>query len=331
MIERLKMKKEYQQEIKNALAAAEKIDGINHVYFVACGGSMAFMQPAEYIFNRECDIPATILPAREFTTRNPHDLGNHSLVVSCSHSGSTPETNEAVNFAKSKGALTVGITYTAGSDLEKNSDFTLHYSWGKGTDASDLNNGVLYGFIFSLLKSITGDNKFEKGLKALDSLETMADRVRKQFGETAKKWTSELKREKLIYALGSGINTGETYSFSACWLQEMQWIHSGYINSAEYFHGPFEVTDFDVPFIICKGLGVTRKMDQRVIDFAKKHSQKVYVIDDADFDMHEVDDDFKEYYSQILSGVAFRQLAEGFAYERGHSLDVRRYMGHLDY
>ena len=299
MIERLKMKKEYQQEIKNALAAAEKIDGINHVYFVACGGSMAFMQPAEYIFNRECDIPATILPAREFTTRNPHDLGNHSLVVSCSHSGSTPETNEAVNFAKSKGALTVGITYTAGSDLEKNSDFTLHYSWGKGTDASDLNNGVLYGFIFSLLKSITGDNKFEKGLKALDSLETMADRVRKQFGETAKKWTSELKREKLIYAVGSGINTGETYSFSACWLQEMQWIHSGYINS--------------------------------VIDFAKKHSQKVYVIDDADFDMHEVDDDFKEYYSQILSGVAFRQLAEGFAYERGHSLDVRRYMGHLDY
>lgn len=325
------MKKQYQEEIKEAVAACQKITNINHVYFAACGGSMAFMQPAEYIINRECDIPATILPAREFTSRNPHALNDHSIVVTCSHSGSTPETNEAAKFAKQKGALTIGIAFTPDSDLEKNSDYTLHYSWGKGTDASDLNTGVLYGFIFSFLKAITGDQKFAKGIAALASLEKMAARTRQQFGDTAKKWTNELKRESLIYAVGSGINAGETYSFSACWLQEMQWINSGYINSAEYFHGPFEITDFDVPFIICEGMGVTRQMDQRVIDFAKKHSDKVYVIDNAEFDMHEVDDDFKEYYSQILSGVVFRMLAEGFSYERGHSLEARRYMWHLDY
>lgn len=325
------MKKQYQQEIKDAVAACQKIGEINHVYFAACGGSMAFMQPGEYIINRECDIPATILPSREFITRDPHDLGEKSLVVTCSHSGSTPETNEAAKFAKEKGALTIGIAFTPDSDLEKNTDFTLHYSWGKGTDASDLNTGVLYGFIFSFLKAMTGDAKFDKGLAALEHLETMAERTRQQFGETAKKWTSELKRENLIYAVGSGINAGEVYSFSACWLQEMQWINSSYINSAEYFHGPFEITDFDVPFIICEGMGVTRKMDQRVVDFAKQHSDKVYVIDNAEFDMQEVDNEFKEYYSQILSGVVFRLLAEGFSYERGHSLEARRYMWHLDY
>lgn len=325
------MKKQYQQEIKDAVAACQKIGEINHVYFAACGGSMAFMQPGEYIINRECDIPATILPSREFITRDPHDLGEKSLVVTCSHSGSTPETNEAAKFAKEKGALTIGIAFTPDSDLEKNTDFTLHYSWGKGTDASDLNTGVLYGFIFSFLKAMTGDAKFDKGLAALEHLETMAERTRQQFGETAKKWTSELKRENLIYAVGSGINAGEVYSFSACWLQEMQWINSSYINSAEYFHGPFEITDFDVPFIICEGMGVTRKMDQRVVDFAKQHSDKVYVIDNAEYDMREVDNEFKEYYSQILSGVVFRLLAEGFSYERGHSLEARRYMWHLDY
>lgn len=325
------MKKQYQQEIKDAVAACQKIGEINHVYFAACGGSMAFMQPGEYIINRECDIPATILPSREFITRDPHDLGEKSLVVTCSHSGSTPETNEAAKFAKEKGALTIGIAFTPDSNLEKNTDFTLHYSWGKGTDASDLNTGVLYGFIFSFLKAMTGDAKFDKGLAALEHLETMAERTRQQFGETAKKWTSELKRENLIYAVGSGINAGEVYSFSACWLQEMQWINSSYINSAEYFHGPFEITDFDVPFIICEGMGVTRKMDQRVVDFAKQHSDKVYVIDNAEYDMREVDNEFKEYYSQILSGVVFRLLAEGFSYERGHSLEARRYMWHLDY
>ncbi|WEV51576.1 SIS domain-containing protein [Lactobacillus sp. ESL0731] len=325
------MKETYQQEIKQAVAASKKIATINHIYFVACGGSMAFLQPGEYILNRECEIPATVLPSREFTSRNPRALNDHSIVISCSHSGTTPETNEAVKFAKSKGALTIAITFTPDSPLEKNSDITLHYSWGKGTDASDLNTGVLYGFIFEFLKAITGDSKYDKGVKALDDLETIAARTRKQYDAITKKWTSELKREKLIYAVGSGINAGETYSFSACWLQEMQWINSSYINSAEYFHGPFEVTDFDVPFIICEGMGVTRQMDQRVVDFAKKHSDKVYVIDNQDFDMHEIDDEFQEYYSQIISGVVYRQLAEGFAYERGHSLDIRRYMWHLDY
>ncbi|WEV43217.1 SIS domain-containing protein [Lactobacillus sp. ESL0684] len=325
------MKKEYQQEIKQAVAATKKIMPINHVYFAACGGSLAFMQPAEYILGRECDVPATILPAREFISRDPHDLGKHSLVVTCSHSGSTPETVEATKFAKQKGAMTVAITFTADSALEKAADYTLHYSWGKGTDAADLNTGVLYGFTFGFLKELTGDAKYDQGLKGLDDLETIAARTRKQYKSITDQWTSELKREKLIYAVGSGINAGETYSFSACWLQEMQWINSSYINSAEYFHGPFEVTDYDVPFIICEGMGVSREMDQRVVDFAKQHSQKVYVIDNADFDMHEIAEDFRDYYSQILSGVVYRQLAEGFEYHRGHSLEARRYMWHLDY
>ena len=72
-------------------------------------------------------------------------------------------------------------------------------------------------------------------------------------------------------------------------------------------------------------------MDERAATFAKRFSKKVYEVDGADFDMSGVDEDLQEYYSQIISGIAFRALAEALAYERGHSLDVRRYMWHLDY
>lgn len=67
------------------------------------------------------------------------------------------------------------------------------------------------------------------------------------------------------------------------------------------------------------------------MDFAKKHSDKVYVIDNKDFDMSLIDEDLQDYYSQIVSGVVYRLIAESFAYERGHSLDVRRYMWKLEY
>ena len=55
---------------------------------------------------------------------------------------------------------------------------------------------------------------------------------------------------------------------SAC--EEMQWIHSSAIHSGEYFHGPFEITDKDVPFIMMMSTGRTRALDQRALDFLQQ-------------------------------------------------------------
>ncbi|WP_412989192.1 SIS domain-containing protein [Pediococcus siamensis] len=325
------MEKSHQIEIEKAVNALKKSEQINHIYLVACGGSLAFLQPLEYIFSKEIEIPVSLMPAREFTTRHPKALGPQSLVIACSHSGSTPETVEAVQTASDMGATTVAFAFAEESDLQKAAQYTIHYSWGKGTDASDLNTGVAYAFTFDFLNAIVPNEKFVRGRKAIEKLEKTVERVRKQFGPTTAEWTKELKREPLIYSVASGVLTGQAYSFAACWLQEMQWINAGYIHSGEYFHGPFEVTDYDVPFIIAKSVGPNRVMDERAADFAKRFSGKVYEIDIATFDMSDIDEDLQDYFSQILAGAVYRQIAEGFAYQRGHSLDVRRYMWNLKY
>ncbi|MCI0375897.1 SIS domain-containing protein [Lacticaseibacillus paracasei] len=325
------MQKQFQEEITAAVSAVKAQQPISHFYFVACGGSLAFMQPAEFIFTKELTTPATILPAREFVTREPKALDEHSVVVSCSHSGTTPETVEATKYAAKHGALTIAFTNAEQSPLAEAAAQVIHYNWGKGTDASDLNTGVLYGWLFETLNALQPADKYVRGRQAIETFEPVVAKARVQYTPIMQQWAKELKREKLIYAIGSGVNTGEVYSFSACWLQEMQWINSGFIHSGEFFHGPFEVTDFDVPFVICKGIGKSRVMDERAATFAKRFSKKVYEVDGADFDMSGVDEDLQEYYSQIISGIAFGALAEALAYERGHSLDVRRYMWHLDY
>ena len=40
-------------------AAVKAVAGkkVNHFYFVACGGSQAFMMPAQFMFDREIEIP----------------------------------------------------------------------------------------------------------------------------------------------------------------------------------------------------------------------------------------------------------------------------------
>lgn len=100
---------------------------------------------------------------------------------------------------------------------------------------------------------------------------TIADVIARHEASIAA-WAEASKREPLIYTMGSGANWGSAYSFAICILQEMQWVHSAAIHAGEYFHGPFEITDFDVPFIILKGLGNARQMDERALAFAQKYS-----------------------------------------------------------
>ena len=142
------MKQEHMDQIGVAVKAVAAKKDINHFYFVACGGSQAFMMPAQYMFDREIAIPASIYSSNEFVHRLPKALGPDSVVITCSHSGNTPETVKATEIAREKGATTIALSNLVDSPLWKAAEYPIHYDWGKEADASDLNKAVLYSLIF---------------------------------------------------------------------------------------------------------------------------------------------------------------------------------------
>lgn len=75
------MRQEHIQQINEAVAAVKK-KKVNHFYFVACGGSQAFMMPAQYTFDRELAIPASVYSSNEFVHRAPKALGPDSVMMS---------------------------------------------------------------------------------------------------------------------------------------------------------------------------------------------------------------------------------------------------------
>ena len=318
-------------QIKAAVEAVKARKEVNEVYFVACGGSQAVLMAGQYMFDKESSIPSHVYTANEFVYDTPKRLNENSVVISCSHSGNTPETVEATKLARSKGALTICLSNLEGSPLWEAAEYPVHYDWGKEVSDSDKNKGILYGLLFSLLSVLAPDAKWDVCLKELDKLSELSGKAKELYQEKAERWAKENKREKLIYTIGSGINYGEVYSTAMCWFMEMHWIHSGCIHSGEYFHGPFEVTDYDVPFLLVKSIGNTRFLDQRVEDFSKKYSDKMLILDQEDLPLAGVADEAKPYIAAILSGVVIRQFVEAIAFERGHSLDVRRYMWHMEY
>lgn len=325
------MKQEHINQINTAVAAVTAKDNINHFYFVACGGSQAFMMPAQYIFDRELAIPASIYTSNEFVHRAPKALGPDSVVITCSHSGNTPETVKATAVAREKGATTIALSNLEGSPLWEAAEYPIHYDWGKEADASDLNKAVLYSLIFRILNAVVPCEKYEKGIASVENINDVLERAKALYADRLKEWGKKYKREELIYTMGSGACYGEAYSFAICLLMEMQWIHSNCIHSGEYFHGPFEVTDFDVPFIIVKGLGATRPLDERAYNFCQKYCDSIMLVDCADFDMTGIDEEVQEYFAPLVAGAVLRALADEFAYQRGHDLSVRRYMWRMEY
>jgi fructoselysine 6-phosphate deglycase len=329
------VKSEVHLQLERVLEAF-KTREINRVFFVACGGSSALMYPSQYFIDREGkNITAAVYSSNEFIHRNPGTLGENSLVILCSHKGKTPETTEAAKFAKSKGALTVSMMFVETAPLADESDFTINYSWvpAGGTDPHPevMNYAILYRLSMGLLYIKEGNKKYEKLLTSLENLHTVFEKAEKQYLSKAKQYAQENKHEKTIYTMASGSNYGIAYSFAICILMEMQWINSQAIHAGEFFHGPFEILDKDVPFILLKGLDETRPLEERAETFLEQYGEKLLILDAKDFDLTGIDEEMKGYLAPIVLNFVLRLHAVALAEARNHPLETRRYMFKVPY
>ena len=231
------MRNLHELQIKTAVEAVASRKEVNEVYFVACGGSQAVLMAGQYLFDKESSVPSHVYTANEFVYDTPKNLCEKSVVISCSHSGNTPETVAATKLARSKGAITICLSNLEGSPLWEAAEYPVHYDWGKDVSDSDKNKGILYGLLFKLLGVLAADAKWDICFKELEKLTELSTKAKEQYDAQAKQWAKDNKRKKTIYTIGSGINYGEVYSTAMCWFMEMQWINSGCIHSGEFFHG----------------------------------------------------------------------------------------------
>lgn len=324
------MKTDHAEQIQAVVEALRNRE-IRNIFFVACGGSMAALGTGDYFADRELDIPSKVYTANEFIHRAPKGLGPNSLVITRSHSGNTPETVAAAKFAREAGALTVAISMDAASPLCQEAEYTVHYNYKDGSDAVDTEVGMYWALVFNVLNTLAPHEKFERVLAQLPGLQKLLDVNREATAAAADQFGRSYKREKLIYTMASGAYFDQAYSFTSCLLMEMLWINSNAIHAGEFFHGPFEITDFDVPFLVIKGDGPSRPLDERALAFVTKFSDKVEVVDIAELDYSGVDEDLREYFGPAIAGAVLRQYADGLAEHTGHPLSVRRYMWKMDY
>lgn len=312
------------------ILAAKKI---NKVFFVACGGSLAAFYPAKYFLERESKTLVRIgwHPANEFVHDTPSVLDGESLVVICSHQGTTPETVEAGRMAKAAGAQIVAFTYAPDSVITTLSEYVVVYSWGEGQIYSQKKESLGLLLAMELLKQLEGWQGYEKALEGFAKYDAVVANAKEISGAPARTFACANAKEPVIYTVGCGASWGAAYMESICILLEMQWINSACIHSGEFFHGPLEITDENTPFLLFVGSGPCRELDDRVERFMEKYARKVYKLDAEALGIKVIDETVREYFCPLLLSAVVDVYNQALAETRNHPLSTRRYMWKVAY
>lgn len=311
---------------------------IKHVFFIACGGSLSIMYPAKFLLDQHSPLPSDVCNAAEFVARAPRSLDENSLVVLCSMTGTTKETTAAAEFARSKGASTVGLTVDPASPLAKAVDhvvsFEAPYTTGVPIDAKDSNYSRIYQIVMGLVALTGGEDLTKTLIDSLHALQPAIDRAHMAFAPTFEDYAPRFAKEDVIYTVASGASFGAAYSFAICVLMEMQWINSQAIHANEFFHGPFEVLDKDRSFILLKGLDSTRPLEDRADIFLHRFgsAENILVLDAEKLDLSGIDRQFRGNVVPLIFFDTLWRFAYKIADLRKHEmLEGRRYMKKITY
>ena len=324
----VKTVKEIVSEIKEIMALR---GGLKHVYFVACGGSKSAIFPGLYLLQSEArSFGATTYTSNEFVHAVPKELDERCLAVICSLKA-TPETVEAVKTANRAGAITIAMTGNMETGMAKVGQYVVTYSNGDEQIYSDSNQSNSLRIGFELLHQLEGWDKYEKAMDAYKYIDDIISEGKEHLLADAREWAEREKDEPIFYVLASGPNYGVAYSMCCCHFMEMQWKHAVCLHTGEYFHGPFETTDKELPMVLLMSEGRTRALDERCLRFLNTYAKNFIVIDFKELNQGRIDADVAEFFNPVVLIPIERYYVAQMAEIRGHSMDDRRYMWKVEY
>lgn len=232
---------------------AKDICNANRIIMVACGTSWHAGLTAEYFFEECCRINVEVEYASEFRYRNPV-ITPGDVIIAISQSGETADTLVAIENAKSKGAIILGVVNVVGSSIARISHAGAYTHAGPeigvaSTKAFTAQLAVL-SMIALKIAQLKGTMPTEKINYLLNELEEIPGKVQQLLNDTtaiqsiAKKYAAA---RDFLY-LGRGFNFPVALE-GALKLKEISYIHAEGYPAAEMKHGPIALVDDQLPVV----------------------------------------------------------------------------------
>jgi glutamine---fructose-6-phosphate transaminase (isomerizing) len=314
---------------------AEQIMNANRIVMVACGTSWHAGLVAEYIFEELTRINVEVEYASEFRYRNPV-INKGDVIIAISQSGETADTLVAIENAKSKGAIILGVVNVVGSSIARVSDAGAYTHAGPeigvaSTKAFTAQLAVLTMIALKIgyMKGTLDEGRYHQLLHELEAIpDKVAELLEQQ--EPIKALAEKYKDATDFLYLGRGYNFPVALE-GALKLKEISYIHAEGYPAAEMKHGPIALVDETLPvvFIATKD-SFHEKVISNMQEIRARKGRVIAVINDSDEQSRSLANDVlvvpeaDEILAPMLSVVPLQLLAYYIGVAKGYDVDKPR-------
>ncbi|MEY5061728.1 MAG: glucosamine--fructose-6-phosphate aminotransferase [Planctomycetota bacterium] len=313
---------------------ARKLANAKRVVFVGQGTALHACMIGKYLFEDLAKVHAEHDFASEFRYRNPI-VEDGTVVVAVSQSGETADTLAALQEAKQRGALALGVVNVVGSSIARETDAGVYLRVGPEIGVASTKAFTGQVLVNSMLATFIGRRRYlsqEYVSNLLRELEAIPAKI-----ERALAWSDRIRvaTEKYIHRenwlfLGRGVNYPVALE-GALKLKEISYIHAEGMPAAEMKHGPIALIDNGMPVVfvatrnsqyekVLSNIEEVRSRGGHVIAVATEGDEHIKTLAKEVFYVPEC----IEMFQPLLTVIPLQLLAYHAAVMRGKDVDKPR-------
>ena len=317
--------KDYEKRILNA----------KRIIFVACGTSWHACQVGEYLIEGLARINVEVEYASEFRYRNPI-LNERDVVIAVSQSGETADTIAALELAKSRGALTIGICNVVGSTISRITDAGSYTHAGPEIGVASTKAFTAQVTVLTLLairlaykNDTLATSRYRSLISELEALPEKVKRVLEQ-NDLIKEIAAHYKDATNALYLGRGSSFPVALE-GALKLKEISYIHAEGYPAAEMKHGPIALIDEEMPVFVIATKGTSyEKVVSNIQEVKARKGKIIAIVTEGDVQVKGMADhsieipDTDENLVPLIATIPLQLLSYHIAVMRGCNVDQPR-------
>jgi len=317
--------KDYEQQLVNA----------KRIVMVACGTSWHACLVGEYLFEDLARINVEVEYASEFRYRNPI-INEGDIVIAVSQSGETADTMAALELAKSKGAIILGICNVVGSSISRITHAGSYTHAGPEIGVASTKACTAQVTILTLMalsiahkKGTMSESKFRTMLAELELIPEKVSRVLEN-NDHIERIAAKYKDATNALYLGRGSSFPVALE-GALKLKEISYIHAEGYPAAEMKHGPIALIDEAMPVFVVATKGTSyEKVVSNIQEVKARKGKIIAIVTEGDEQVKLIADyvieipDTDEHLVPLLATIPFQLLSYHMAVMRGCNVDQPR-------
>ncbi len=300
----------------------------------ACGTAFHAGLVGEFLFEHLARIPTETEYASEFRYRNPI-IEDGTIVISISQSGETADTLAAIEQAKERGAIALGVVNVVGSSIARATDAGVYLHVGPEIGVASTKAFTAQVAVLTMLAIELGRRRHigsEQAKRYIDELSRMPDkisRILEQSDHIKEIASANIDKNNWLF-LGRGFNYPVALE-GALKLKEISYIHAEGLPAAEMKHGPIALIVDGMPAVFIAATGPQYdKIMGNIAEVRARGGKTIIVATEGDENIKQYADhlitvpDVPEVLQPMLTVVPLQLLAYHAAVLRGHDVDKPR-------